>query len=103
MGVNSLASPEAAGLEDLRKAVGRRDIRFPVAHDPGREFSRRYNVHAWPAHVLIDPEGKVVLQQPGEDATSLGPTIARVVRTFDARSQIDRRPLPFGTNCPKTK
>jgi len=37
-----------------------KDLPFPVLLDPSEKTAQRYNIHAFPAGLLIDPEGKLV-------------------------------------------
>lgn len=67
--VIGLHSPKFANErvnEQLALAIGRYDIRHPVANDPMLSVWQQYRVHAWPTLVLIDTNGNIVSVFSGE-------------------------------------
>ena len=56
----------ACDLDNVRDAVARADIRYPVAFDPDFATWRAYQNHYWPAFYLIDKRGQVRLTKAGE-------------------------------------
>ena len=58
--------------DNVRQAVARFGIHYPVALDSQYATWNNYNNSYWPAHYLIDKQGKVVYQHFGEgdDATT---------------------------------
>ncbi len=53
-------------LENVRKAVKRHNIRYPVALDNDMATWRNFANLYWPAHYLIDRQGRVVYTHFGE-------------------------------------
>lgn len=53
-------------LENVKNAVAQDDIQYPVALDNQFVTWRNYNNQYWPAHYLIDKNGKVVYEHFGE-------------------------------------
>jgi thiol-disulfide isomerase/thioredoxin len=62
-------TPEFAFEKDpanVKKAVGKLDIRYPVALDNDYRIWNAFNNDAWPAHYLIDANGRIREQHFGE-------------------------------------
>jgi len=94
VGVHSAKFTEERQTENIRQAILRYEIEHPVVNDHEMIMWREYGVQGWPTLVLIDPAGKIVRSMSGEGIYEpLDIAIAAVVRTFDAKGQIDRRPL----------
>jgi thiol-disulfide isomerase/thioredoxin len=53
-------------LENLKKAVKKRGLTFPIVQDNGFKLWRRYGNRYWPAFYLIDKRGKVRYSHFGE-------------------------------------
>lgn len=53
-------------LENVEKAVNNDGIVYPVALDSNFETWQNFGNHYWPAHYLIDKEGRVVYRHFGE-------------------------------------
>ena len=53
-------------LANVRRAVERYDIRYPVAQDNGYKTWNAYGNRYWPAQYLIDRQGRVVYSHFGE-------------------------------------
>ncbi len=53
-------------IASVREAVARHGIRYPVALDNRHETWNGFSSHAWPAHYIIDRNGKVVYTHFGE-------------------------------------
>lgn len=66
IGVHAPEFPFERKLENVQKAVRAYGIHYPVALDNDYATWRAYNNKYWPAHYLIDREGKVVYQHFGE-------------------------------------
>lgn len=96
IGVHSAKFPAERETENIRQAILRYEIEHPVVNDRDMRVWRLYGARAWPTLVLIDPRGKIVGHVSGEiTADVFGAVIAEVIRTFDARGQIDRRSIQF--------
>jgi thiol-disulfide isomerase/thioredoxin len=94
IGVHSAKFDAERGTENIRQAILRYEIEHPVVNDLELRVWSEYAVNSWPTVMLIDPAGKVVGRISGEGIYDpLDRAIADLIETFDARMQIDRRPL----------
>ena len=94
IGVHSAKFTAERGTENIRQAILRYEIEHPVVNDREMRVWTEYTVNSWPTLMLIDPAGKVVGRISGEGVyDGLDRAIAKLIETFDARKQIDRRPL----------
>ncbi len=62
-------APEFAfekNFDNVKKAVGRYNIKYPVALDNDLVTWRNFDNHYWPAHYLIDQSGDIVESHFGE-------------------------------------
>lgn len=66
IGIHSPEFQFEKSLANVQRAVKRYGIKYPVALDNQFVTWRNYNNHYWPAHYLINKEGKVVYQHFGE-------------------------------------
>ena len=57
-----------ADLKDLKDAVARYGIEYPVAQDNNGDTWQAYNNHYWPALYLIDKQGRIRYVHIGEGA-----------------------------------
>jgi hypothetical protein len=53
-------------LENLKDAVVRLDVPYPVAQDNDRQTWGAYNVRYWPTMFLIDKQGRIRYTHIGE-------------------------------------
>jgi thiol-disulfide isomerase/thioredoxin len=94
VGVHSAKFQAERGVDQLRDAVARLDIGYPVVDDAAHGLWAQYAVRAWPTVVVIDPAGYVVATYPGEFlADELAPQIGALLDAFAARGQFDQQPL----------
>jgi thiol-disulfide isomerase/thioredoxin len=94
IGVHSAKFNGERDTDNIRQAILRYEIEHPVVNDAAMEIWQQYTVRAWPTLVLIDPAGKEVGRISGEGVYEpLDAAITKVIKTFDARKQLDRRPL----------
>lgn len=95
IGVHSPKFANEKSSENLRRILVRYEIEHPVANDADLAIWRRYGAQAWPTRVIIDPAGNVVGTAMGEgNLDGFVNAIRTVVRVFDERGEIDRKPLP---------
>ena len=94
IGVHSAKFVNEREAANIRQAVLRYGIEHPVLNDAGLRLWGEYGVRAWPTLVLIDPAGKVAGYVSGEGHfDTLDRAIAGLVAAFEAKGQLDRRPL----------
>ena len=94
IGVHSAKFNGERDTQNIRQAILRYEIEHPVINDYKMEVWQSYAVRSWPTLMLIDPAGKVLGYLSGEGIyEAFDKLIARVIEEFDAKKQIDRRPL----------
>ncbi|HWP45316.1 MAG TPA: thioredoxin-like domain-containing protein, partial [Blastocatellia bacterium] len=94
IGVHSAKFNGERDTENIRQAVLRYEVEHPVVNDYAMEIWRQYGVRAWPTLILIDPAGKIVGGLSGEGVFEpLDQAITKLIKTFDERKQLDRKPL----------
>jgi DNA-binding beta-propeller fold protein YncE len=94
IGVHSPKFPNEKIAENLKRVLVRYEIEHPVANDANHEIWRRYGAQAWPTRVIVDPMGNLVGTAMGEgNLQGFVDAIRGVIRVFDERGEIDRRPL----------
>ncbi|HEX5732213.1 MAG TPA: thioredoxin-like domain-containing protein [Blastocatellia bacterium] len=94
IGVHSAKFNGERDIDNIRQAVLRYEIEHPVVNDWQMEIWQQYGVRAWPTLMLIDPAGKVIGYVSGEGIYEpFDKLISEVIKKFDARGQIDRRPF----------
>jgi thiol-disulfide isomerase/thioredoxin len=94
IGVHSAKFQTERETENIRQAILRYDIEHPVVNDYAMDVWQQYAVRAWPTLMVIDPAGKVLGRVEGEFRfESLDQYLAELIKEFDAKKQLDRRPL----------
>jgi thiol-disulfide isomerase/thioredoxin len=94
IGVHSAKFTNERDTDNIRQAILRYEIEHPVVNDKDMAVWQQYAVRGWPTLMLIDPAGKVVGGQSGEGTYDLfDQAISKLIKTFDARGQLDRSPL----------
>jgi thiol-disulfide isomerase/thioredoxin len=66
IGVHSPKFENERDSRQLRKAIDRQDVRYPVVSDPRFQLWRGFGIKAWPSIIFLDPEGYVVGVLRGE-------------------------------------
>ena len=66
VGVHTPEFPHERSTDNVKAAIKRFDIRYPVAQDNRYATWTAYNNRYWPAVYLIDKKGKVVYSHFGE-------------------------------------
>jgi glutathione peroxidase-family protein len=67
--VLGIHTPEFAferSTENVRAALARFGITYPVAQDNGYATWKAWNNHSWPAQYLVDQQGTILLKHVGE-------------------------------------
>jgi thiol-disulfide isomerase/thioredoxin/sugar lactone lactonase YvrE len=94
IGVHTAKFTTEKETDNIRQAILRYEIEHPVINDKDRVVWDHYAVRAWPTLMLIDPAGKVVGRLEGEGGfEALDHYITGMIAAFDAKKQLDRRPL----------
>lgn len=96
VGVHSAKFQNEKDAENIRNAILRYEIEHPVINDRDFLIWNTYGVRSWPTLVLIAPDGKVVGGVSGEGHYEvLDRAIASLIRDYDARKLLDRKPMRF--------
>ncbi len=66
IGVHCAKFPTEGVKANVARALQRHGVRHPVVHDPVHAIWEEYAVRSWPTVVVVDPTGRIALQQPGE-------------------------------------
>lgn len=94
VGVHTPKFPAEKDSANLRQAVLRHDLAYPVVNDAEFAIWQSFAVRAWPTLMLIDPHGKVIGKHEGEfDLDALRGVLRRMIDSFAAEGLIDRTPL----------
>lgn len=102
IGVHSAKFENEKNTDSIRQAMMRYEIKHPVINDKNMEVWNLYAVHSWPTLVLINPNGRVIGIQSGENIFELfDGLIAETIRYFDAKGQLKRSPLKLSLEAAK--
>lgn len=94
IGVHSARSGKAQDMEAVRQTVLHHGIRGPVVHDADFSLRDAFHIRAWPAYVLISPQGAVEGRYPGEESVeALKRDIERIRKRSQVRPRADALPL----------
>ncbi len=94
IGVHSAKFENEKNTDSIRQAILRYEIKHPVLNDKDMETWQIYGVHAWPTLVLINPDGRIIGNQSGEDIFELfDGIISETIRYFDAKGRLKRSPM----------
>jgi sugar lactone lactonase YvrE len=66
LGVHCGKFPAEGVRDNVLRALQRHGVTHPVVHDPVHAIWEAYAVRSWPTVVVVDPTGRIALQQPGE-------------------------------------
>jgi len=66
VGVHAPESDYEKGIENVRDAVQRLGIKYPVVTDNDYATWRAYNIQAWPTVVILDKQGRIRFTHIGE-------------------------------------
>lgn len=94
IGVHSPEFDFEKNLDNVKNAVKRNDIKYPVALDNQFVTWRNFNNHYWPAHYLINKKGKVVYKHLGEGDYDITENNIRFLLGVDGLAM----PTKFGTD-----
>ncbi len=96
IGVHSAKFPTERETENVRMAILRYEIGHPVINDSRFQVWQSYSCRAWPTLMFLDPEGRVVGKHEGEiPYDAFDRLLEEMVKEYDARGLLDRRPLDF--------
>jgi uncharacterized protein YyaL (SSP411 family)/thiol-disulfide isomerase/thioredoxin len=94
IGVHCAKFPTESQKESVERALQRHGVRHPVVHDPVHAIWEEYAVRSWPTVVVVDPTGRIALQQPGEiGRAELGDLVAALLAEGRAADTL-RPPVP---------
>ncbi|MBI5757123.1 MAG: redoxin domain-containing protein [Planctomycetales bacterium] len=96
IGVHSAKFDNEKESDAIRKAIMRYEIVHPVINDSQMTVWQKFDVHAWPTFVLIDPEGQVCGYTSSEGQRELlDLVIGKVVDYHRAKGTLDESPVKF--------
>lgn len=96
IGIHSAKFPNERNDENLRKAILRYGVEYPVINDKDFSIWQLYGVRAWPTLVLIDPTGRIVGVQEGEiGAEKLASVLRKLISEAETKGILDRTPIRF--------
>ncbi|MFB9863249.1 thioredoxin-like domain-containing protein [Rufibacter immobilis] len=99
IGVHSAKFTAEKQQNAIRQAILKFGIEHPVVNDADFEVWKQYAVNAWPTVVLIDPDGKVIGQKPGEGIYDIiKPHLDELIQTFG--DKLNRGSFPFKRELP---
>lgn len=102
IGVHSAKFTSEKDSEAIRQAVLRYQITHPVVNDDSFQIWQAYGAKAWPTFAIINPAGRVVGMHSGENVFPLfDNVIGQIVKHFDAKSELSRRKMSFGSEAMK--
>lgn len=94
IGVHSAKFENEKSTDSIRQAIMRYEIKHPVVNDANMEIWDQYAVRAWPTLVVINPNGRIIGIESGENIFEPFDTfIGETIKYFDARGQLKRSPL----------
>ena len=77
VGVHSPKYPSQRYTKNVKDAVVRYSLDYPVVNDARLRIWRDYDIHAWPTVILLDPEGRIIHKHLGED---IYPAVDKILR-----------------------
>ena len=94
VGVHSAKFENEHDTGNIKEAILRYDIEHPVINDNEFQVWNEYGAQAWPTLFLIDPQGYIIGGSSGEGVyDTFDTTIAAVVKDFDSKGLINRKPI----------
>ncbi|MFA5260372.1 MAG: thioredoxin-like domain-containing protein [Candidatus Omnitrophota bacterium] len=100
VGIHSPKYPIQRHTNNVKEAVIRYRLDYPVVNDAHLRIWRDYDIHAWPTIILIDPEGKIIHKQLGEDVYA---AVDKVLTTHINHSRFFIRTKPVALRLERNK
>jgi len=96
IGVHSAKFNAEQKEENIRRAIMRHGIRYPVVNDKDLLIWHLYDIRAWPSFALIDPDGNLIGISAGEGIyESFSTIIDSIIQEYDREGKINRSPIQF--------
>ncbi len=96
IGVHSAKFDNEKDTDNIRQIVLRYGIEHPVVNDADFKIWENYAIRAWPALVVIDPNGYVIKTLFGEGHyEELDETISETIDEFRKKGVLNEQPLKF--------
>lgn len=103
IGVHSAKFTTEQETNNIREAILRYNLTHPVVNDKNLKIWNRYNAHAWPTFVLINPNGNIIGKTAGEGIyNTIKPYIQKTIEVFGKEGKLDRSPVNFELEKTKT-
>lgn len=101
IGVHAAKFAAEKSNDGLRQALLKFGVTHPVVNDADFEVWHQYAISAWPTVVLIDPNGKIVGQKPGEGIyDAIKPHLDQLIQTFS--TTLNRTPFRYRAESAQT-
>ena len=94
IGVHTGKFTNEEDLENVRNAVIKYDITYPVVNDPKSRIWNKFGVKSWPSFLLIGPDGEVYSHYFGEDnSADIGADLGELIRMFSDDLVLPKFPI----------
>lgn len=91
IGIHSGKFPNEKDSTNVRTAVRREGISFPVVNDPNLVLWRAYGLNSWPAFILIGADGKLIGRNTGRNFREQFDSIFEdIVRESEKKGELKR-------------
>ncbi|HNI97811.1 MAG TPA: thioredoxin-like domain-containing protein, partial [Leptospiraceae bacterium] len=91
IGIHSGKFPNEKDSANVRTAVRREGIGFPVVNDPNLVLWRAYGLNSWPAFILIGADGKLIGRNTGRNFREQFDSIFEdIVRESEKKGELKR-------------
>ncbi len=101
IGVHSGKFPNEKDTANVRTAVRREGIRFPVVNDPNLILWRAYGLNSWPAFILIGADGRLIGRNTGRNFREQFETIFEdIVRESEKKGELKRNAVSLPAGIP---
>jgi len=103
IGVHSPEFDFERNLDNVKQAVAKYHIQYPIALDNQFQTWQNYHNQYWPAHYLIDGNGKIVYQHFGEgDYDITENNIQALLGTDKTNTKVSQKSEPLFSQTPET-
>jgi DNA-binding beta-propeller fold protein YncE len=94
IGVHSPKFTNERSPENVRNAILRNDISYPVVNDPTLSMWKALEISSWPTFVIIDPKGNMLYSITGEGARDTLEKYINSILNQYPQEDFNTQPLP---------